>query len=359
VDAAQPSPRVSVILRTKDRPELLAEALASLRAQTFADFETVLVNDGGPLPGGLLSQPPGRGLTVIAPPAPGGRTHALNAGLAAAQGGWIAYLDDDDVYLPGHLAALEGARAAGARAAHTSVRKVQQEAAEDGTFHDAQELIVYERPCDPARLLYRNDIPLIAIGHERELVEETGPFDPSFDLYEDWEFLIRLSRAAPVVHVPLVTAVYRVREGSSVTTVTAWRSPESQAARRKILEKHRALCTAGTELAFADGLEDEINAALGRERFLLGEYARTHGETEAALRALGEETERAERLESDLAEAHEGLHRSATREQALAVQNAHLTADVGKLSATLEQIYRSRVWRLFTPWWKLRERLKR
>ncbi len=359
MDAAQPSPRVSVILRTKDRPELLAEALASLRAQTFTDFETVLVNDGGALPEGLLSPPPGRGVTVVVPPAPGGRTRALNAGLAAARGGWIAYLDDDDVYLPGHLAALEDARAAGARAAHTSVRKVRQEPGENGRFRDAEELIVYGRPCDPARLLYRNDIPLIGVGHDRRLLEETGPFDPSFDLYEDWDFLIRLSRAASVVHVPKVTAVYRVREGSSVTTLTAWRSPESQAARRKILEKTRALRTADTDLAFADALEDEINAAVGRERFLAAEFSRVHNEGEAARRALDAQTERAARLESELLEAHEGLHRSATREQALAVQNAHLTADVAKLSVTLDQIYRSRVWRLFSPWWKLKERLKR
>ena len=100
MDTAQPAPRMSVIVRTKDRPELLKEALASLRAQTFTDFETLVVNDGDPLPEGILAPAPGSGVRVVVPPPPGGRSRALNAGLAAARGEWIAYLDDDDLYDP-------------------------------------------------------------------------------------------------------------------------------------------------------------------------------------------------------------------------------------------------------------------
>ena len=48
-----------------------------------------------------------------------------------------------------------------------------------------------------------------------------------------------------------------------------------------------------------------------------------------------------------------------SREQALAVQNAHLRSEVETLNARLEQIYRSRAWRLFTPWWKLKGFLTR
>jgi len=59
---------MSVILRTKDRPELLADALASLRAQTFGDFETILVNDGAPVSEALLAPAPGRVICPIPPP---------------------------------------------------------------------------------------------------------------------------------------------------------------------------------------------------------------------------------------------------------------------------------------------------
>lgn len=349
MDAAQPSPRVSVILRTKDRPDLLAEALESLRAQTFTDFETVLVNDGGPLPEGLLQSPPGRGLRVVVPPAPGGRTRALNAGLAAARGGWIAYLDDDDLYLPHHLAALDGARELGARAAHTSVRQVRQEKGADGAWHDAGTLTVYERPADLGRLIYKNDVPLLGLGHDSALALETRGFDESFDLFEDWDFLIRLARLTRVVHVPDVTAVYRLRHGSSVTELVPWGSPDSQEARRRLYAKHASTVTPETMIAFVDAALGDLDAALGREKFLAGEHGR-----------LAADFEQKNRLAARLAEELQATREeSATREQTLAVQNSGLGADVAKLEATLAQIYRSRVWRLFSPWWRFKERLKR
>jgi len=362
VDAAQPGPRVSVILRTKDRTDLLAEALGSLRAQTFTDFETLLVNDGGPVPEALLASPPGRGLRVVAPPAPGGRTRALNAGLAAAAGGWIAYLDDDDLYLPGHLEALDRARQAGARAAHTSVRQVRQEKGADGAWRDAGTITTWDRPLDSGRLLFKNDVPLIAVGHERALAAEAGGFDESFDLFEDWDFLLRLLRLAEVRHVPDVTAVYRVRAGSNVTETTPWGSPASQAARERLYTKHFSALTPSAMVAFADAALSELEATRGRETFLVDEYARVGTEARDVRRALDEQTERAARLESELAQTRDEAHRfreeSATREQVLAVENAHLRRDVETRNATLEQIYRSRVWRLFSPWWKLKERLR-
>lgn len=356
MDAAQPSPRVSVILRTKDRPDLLAEALASLRAQTFGDFQTVLVNDGAPVPDALLSPAPGRGLTVVAPPAPGGRTRALNAGLAAARGAWVAYLDDDDVYLPDHLAALDAARGAGARAAHTSVRQMRQERGPDGAWRDAGEITVYDRPAELGRLVYKNDVPLIALGHERALAEEAGRFDETFDLFEDWDFLIRLASLVPIAHVPKVTAVYRVRPGSNVTATVPWGSAASQDARRRLYAKYAARMTPDSMVAFVDGAIGDLDAALGREKFLIESLG-------GVLREREEARGRAARLEEELgavrAEASRFHEESATREQALAVRNAELTADVAARDATLARIYRSRTWRLLAPWWKLKERLGR
>ncbi|WP_055531170.1 glycosyltransferase family 2 protein [Streptomyces graminilatus] len=105
---------ISVIIPTADRPGPLHRALRSLARQTFRDFEVIVVRDGGPpvrtvvdswkrdLPVTLIDTDPRRGVS-----------HARNTALAAARGEYVAFLDDDDVYLPQHLATAHRALQAG------------------------------------------------------------------------------------------------------------------------------------------------------------------------------------------------------------------------------------------------------
>ena len=370
------APRVSVLLRTKDRPGLLAEALASLRAQTFTDFETVLVNDGGPLPAGLLDPAPGRGVNVVVPSPPGGRTRALNTGLSAARGTYVAYLDDDDLYLPAHLDTLvrflDGSDEY--HAAYTSVRQIEQVLGDDGRYRDGREITVYGRPFDAARLLYKNDIPLIGLAHRRALAEEAGGFDETFDQFEDWDFLIRLSERTRFHHLPPVTAVYRWRnDGSNVTASLPWRSAAAQTARRRLFEKHAALRSTSTEMDLVDSLETdgyvlrdaaaaaraEVEALLAETEVLRHDLAQARARIEADRKAIAEAATREAELRASSTDAVRLAEDSATREQALAVENVRLRAEATRLSATVDAMNRSLAWRLFTPWWKLKELLKR
>jgi len=103
-----PPPTVSVIVAVHDVAGQVAQAIASLRAQTLPDFEALVVDDGstdgsGPAAAAAMAGDPrfrlirqdNRGLGA-----------ARNAGLALARGRWLAFLDGDDLFAPGFLERL-------------------------------------------------------------------------------------------------------------------------------------------------------------------------------------------------------------------------------------------------------------
>jgi glycosyltransferase involved in cell wall biosynthesis len=98
------APLVSVIVPTHNRPEMLAEALASVRAQTFTDYEIIVVSNGELPRTAAASQK----VAVLAGArwfvlADGNVSAARNFGIERTKGEWIAFLDDDDLWLPDKL----------------------------------------------------------------------------------------------------------------------------------------------------------------------------------------------------------------------------------------------------------------
>src|SRR5690606_37396465 len=102
----QDCPLVSVIVRSMDRDSLGA-TLDSVALQTYANIEVVLVNAGG-RPHRDRGEWCGRfPLRLIEPGTPLGRSAAANAGMDAARGDLLIFLDDDDLFLPHHVAGLQ------------------------------------------------------------------------------------------------------------------------------------------------------------------------------------------------------------------------------------------------------------
>jgi glycosyltransferase involved in cell wall biosynthesis len=95
-------PRVSVIVPTKNRSTLLREALTSIRALEGPDLDLeVIVADNGSTDD-TRAVTAGFGAHLVEAIAPGAAA-ARNAGMRVATGEYLAFLDDDDVWLPGHL----------------------------------------------------------------------------------------------------------------------------------------------------------------------------------------------------------------------------------------------------------------
>ena len=97
-------PLVSVVVPTHNRPEMLAEALASVRAQTFTDYEVIVVSNGESDEVRRASHEVAAAHDCLYFALPEGNLPAArNFGIKHAKGEWIAFLDDDDLWLPNKL----------------------------------------------------------------------------------------------------------------------------------------------------------------------------------------------------------------------------------------------------------------
>jgi glycosyltransferase involved in cell wall biosynthesis len=92
-----PRPRATIVVPTRDRPGLVARAVASALAQTVPDLQVIVVDDGSTPPVRLTPDPR---LLVLRTPQPRGPSAARNLGLQAATGPWVTFTDDDDELLP-------------------------------------------------------------------------------------------------------------------------------------------------------------------------------------------------------------------------------------------------------------------
>jgi glycosyltransferase involved in cell wall biosynthesis len=100
------APLFSVIVPTHDRPDLLPVAVASVLAQSVDDFEVLIVDDAGTRPPAPFDDPRVR---IIRRERNGGPAAAINTGAAAARGRYLAFLADDDLWVPQRLDfALQG-----------------------------------------------------------------------------------------------------------------------------------------------------------------------------------------------------------------------------------------------------------
>lgn len=96
-------PLVSVIIPTYNRAGLVTEAVASVAAQTFQDFEILVVDDGSTDATSKVLAPL-KGVRVLHHGCRRGVAAARNLGAAEARGEWLAFLDSDDLWLPEKLA---------------------------------------------------------------------------------------------------------------------------------------------------------------------------------------------------------------------------------------------------------------
>jgi LmbE family N-acetylglucosaminyl deacetylase/glycosyltransferase involved in cell wall biosynthesis len=205
-------PLVSVIVRTRNRPALLSHAIRSIASQTYRHLEIVLVNDGGEdVQDEVRSLAGGIPVVSVRHERSRGRAAAANSGLGAAKGDYLNFLDDDDVLYPDHVETLVSClQARSEDVAYSGVMNAYYRGLPDIAENRFKEEVVFNFPFDADRLLFENYIPAMSVLFSRDaLLQAGGGFCEDLDLFEDWDFWVRVSRHFVFHHVDRVTAEYR------------------------------------------------------------------------------------------------------------------------------------------------------
>jgi len=213
----------------------LREAIDSIRASGYP-AEIVVVNDGG-------KAPETRDIRLVNLAQSAGRSEAMNRGVRAAKSAFIAFLDDDDLFYPEHLETLStAARTTQDAAWYTDAVSAFVRVGASGAHETHSRMRIFGQDFDRQLLLIDNYIPLPTLLVPRETFLYLGGFDPTFDLFEDWDFLIRLSQRGALAHVPRITCEIRHIEGAgSITMESPEGSERFRKAKLQVWKKHAAL----------------------------------------------------------------------------------------------------------------------
>ena len=199
-------PRISVIVPCYRKAQFLAEAVASLVAQTFSSWECVIVNDGSPdntsdVARQLAARYPQHRIHLIEQENQG-VARSRNHGAAASSGAYLLPLDADDLLAPEMLARVYTSLEAHAdkSIAYTNV----------ACFGEAEGVFDYsEQTFDEITEL--NTVPVTALIR-RGLFEQALGYNPDMrDGYEDWDFWLRCAeQQADALHIAEPLFLYRV-----------------------------------------------------------------------------------------------------------------------------------------------------
>lgn len=202
--------RVTVLMPTFNRPALVVEAVASVLAQTYPAWSLWVLNDGGQSVEAEIRRAAGDDPRVRYFDRPHlGKAGQLNWACEQLETPFVAYLDDDDLWLPDHLDRLLGALDTDERsdAAYSDVLEVRL--APDG---QRKRQWIDSRPgIKVSDLLVRNLVNHNTLVHRTRLLKATGPYDDRLTVLIDWDIVRRMAWRTQLTHIAAVTVEHRLR----------------------------------------------------------------------------------------------------------------------------------------------------
>jgi hypothetical protein len=203
----RPTASVAVIIPTHRRPRQLLAAVESVLVQTVDDLVLCVIDDGA----GLPPLPADERLHTYSLSRNCGAAGVVrNVGIRASASRYLAFLDDDNTWLPDHLEVSLAAHRAGAQLTYTALERH----AADGTPIDTLSVPFDREAMKESGFIDCNTLVIQRTTKVRftRIRYRSGDFP-----FEDWVLAYRLSHSMRIEHVPVTTARYLVNDGSYFT----------------------------------------------------------------------------------------------------------------------------------------------
>jgi len=213
---------ISVIMPTYNRTAGIRESIRSVLNQSFKDFELIIVNDGGTdevktVIDSFCSEK----IKYYKLDHNKGLAGALNEGIMRAEGKYIAYLDDDDIYYPEHLGTLLDfiGKRPDCDVVYSNAWWCFGEVKDDAFVEKTRKLLG-RRPSrfDRDLLLSNNYISTLNILHRKTCFGISGLFNEDLEKVMDWELWLRFSLKHNFYQHKGITGEYRFK-GNNMSTV--------------------------------------------------------------------------------------------------------------------------------------------
>lgn len=203
-------PMVSILIPTYNRPRYLSEALASALHQSYKNLQVIVVNDGGQNVSDIINSCNDPRLIFINRKENRGKAFSLNEALARAEGKYIAYLDDDDIYYANHIETLVNAleNQTDCQVAYSDLYKVYCRIMPDGSRQVLSKVVEISRDFDRFLMLFFNHVLHVCLMHSRDLIEKTGLYNEKLNVLIDWDMTRRLVFFSDFYHAREITGEF-------------------------------------------------------------------------------------------------------------------------------------------------------
>ena len=240
---------VSVVIPTKGRADIVTRAVTSALSQTFREIEVIVIVDGDdPETASTLGLIHDSRLHVVVLPASVGGAAARNVGVRRARADWVAFLDDDDMWLPKKLEVqLQIARQASVQFPVVCCAYLARSGAGDALFGRKAPQIgqpISEYMFCRESLSYGENALATSVLFVPRALMLLVPFDPALKRHQDWDWALRALSVpgSTLLYASEPLSIYSMPDGlERVSSHTDWQSSLAWCRARKALFTPRAV----------------------------------------------------------------------------------------------------------------------